>query len=113
MYPTSKIPTTKANNVIVTSVDKNNVVLAIDIVQAKYLVSILREATEEQLTLSSKEVFDSGFDDGSPANALAATRSFANVLGFYTDKVEAVGVPKTEKEAELNDACPPKGYRPN
>jgi hypothetical protein len=104
--------------VIVLNTDKNNIQTAIDIVQMKYIVSLLREVTEEQLILAAKEIFDSGFDDGDPVSAMAAAKSFVNVIGFYTDKVENPALArKQQTQPELADeetipelSIPPKRY---
>lgn len=91
---------------VITGIDKNNIAVTMDIVQTKYLVAVLRSAGEAVLKAAAKEVFAAGYDAGAPVDALAATKSFANVVGFYTDKLKPV-TPATEGELDGTDTAGP------
>jgi hypothetical protein len=94
---------------IINGVTKDSIVLVLDNVQAKHIVELLRIVTEEQLTIAAEIVKDAGFDTGCPLDALAAARSFSNIVGYYTDRIKNVE-PAREREAAPILEPPTSGF---
>jgi hypothetical protein len=72
---------------IITSADNRNLGVVLDMPEVKYVVEVLRSATMEQHAVAAKIVAAAGFGTPDPLNSIAASRTFINMVGFFTDQL--------------------------
>lgn len=89
---------------LITGMDDRNVIVAIDLKQAKELVEALRTLKVSQFVEATEVMYKAGFNT-TGFDVQAAVNSFCSVVGFITDRIIYREVPlPTPKE----DAKPPE-----
>lgn len=77
---------------IITGVDERNLFVAVDVLQAKILVEVLRDMQKSHnwshYIGGSNSIMDAGFQGIMADQVRDVLGSFAGVLGFWTDRVE-------------------------
>lgn len=85
---------------VITAVDRRNMVVVIDQLQAKYLVEVLRQTTEQQQKDALIEMNKDGWRYNS-VDAVSAIANFISVAGFITDQL--VLAPRENNEEGSNE----------
>ena len=96
---------------LITSIDSRNIIVAIDLIQAKALVEALRTLQVDQLVQAAESMYAKGGFNVTGFDVQAATNSMCAVVGFFTDNLR-LGLPANQPTAATQEPSPQPDTEP-